>query len=169
MSAAPGCKCSAEDITDSDREPNTNKTMTKETIEEVAEKLAALKLPDVTVNEILTLVTEPLAHIEVRSADGGRLQVWTHAAVFTVDLVACRIGVAAELTAGLHEARGIVTEAVKAAKPKRVARRQAREQVEDRREEKLDPAPEIAEGLAQDAGTVQSADDDSADVEEVVS
>jgi hypothetical protein len=73
--------------------PN-NKTMTKETIEEVKTKLAALKLPDVTVNELVTIVTEPLAHLEVKSADGGRLQIWTPAAVFTVDLAACRIGVA---------------------------------------------------------------------------
>lgn len=145
--------------------------MTKETIEEVKTKLAALNLPDVTVNEIVTLVTEPLAHIEVKSADGGRLAVWTQAAVFTVDLAACRIGVAAELTAGLHEARGIVAEAVKAAKPKRATRRRNREQQEDQREEALDPAPEIAEGLATEAGTVQSADDDSDtdNVEEVVS
>jgi hypothetical protein len=69
---------------------------------------------------------------------------------------------------GLHEARGIVAEAVKAAKPKRVRRRN-REQEENQREETLDPAPEITEGLAKDAGTVQSADDDSDDVEEVVS
>ena len=145
--------------------------MTKETIEEVKTKLAALKLPDVTVNELVTIVTEPLAHIEVKSADGGRLQIWTPAAVFTVDLAACRIGVAAELTAGLHEARGIVAEAVKAvkaAKPKRVRRRN-REQEENQRVEAMDPAPEITEGLAKDAGTVQSADDDSDDVEEVVS
>ena len=147
--------------------PN-NKTMTKETIEEVKTKLAALKLPDVTVNELVTIVTEPLAHLEVKSADGGRLQIWTPAAVFTVDLAACRIGVAAELTAGLHEARGIVAEAVKAAKPKRVRRRN-REQEENQRVEAMDPAPEITEGLAKDAGTVPSADDDSDNVEEVVS
>jgi hypothetical protein len=155
--------------------------MTKETIEEVKMKLAALKLSDVTVNEIVTLVTEPLAHIEVKSADGGRLQIWTHAAVFSVDLAACRIGVAAELTAGLHEARGIVAEAVKTGKTKR-GRRRNREQEENQREEAMDPAPEITEGLAQDVAkvvsdylqnssvsTVQSADDDSDDVEEVVS
>jgi hypothetical protein len=143
--------------------------MTKETIEEVKTKLAALKLPDVTVNELVTIVTEPLAHLEVKSADGGRLQIWTPAAVFTVDLAACRIGVAAELTAGLHEARGIVAEAVKAAKPKRAVRRRNREQEENQREEAMDPAPEITEGLAKDAGTVPSTDDDSDDVEEVVS
>jgi hypothetical protein len=140
--------------------------MTKETIEEVKTKLAALKLPDVTVNEIVTLVTEPLAHMEVKSADGGRLAVWTHAAVFTVDLTACRIGVAPELTAGLHEARKIVGEAVKAAKPKRVRRRN-REQEENQREEAMDPAPEITEGLDKDV--VKNGDDDSDDVEEVVS
>jgi hypothetical protein len=76
--------------------------------------------------------------------------------------------VSAELTAGLHEARVIVAEAVKAAKPKRVRRRN-REQEENQRVEAMDPAPEIAEGLAKDAGTVPSADDDSDNVQEVVS
>lgn len=144
--------------------------MNKETLEELKTKLEALKLPDVTVTEIITLVTEPLAHLEVKSAEGGRLHIWTHAAVFTVDLATCRIGVAADLTAGLHEARGQVAAAVKADKPKR-GRRVKREQVEDMREESLDAAPEISKSLGKDAqaATTEADEDEGENVEEVVS
>ncbi len=143
--------------------------MNKQTLDELKTQLEALKLPDVTVAEIITLVTEPLAHIEVKSADGGRLQIWTHAAVFTVDLATCRIGVSAELTAVLHSARKQVAAAAKAAKPKRGRRRQ-REQDETLREEALDPAPEIAETLGKDEQitNTESDEDEGDDVEEVV-
>jgi hypothetical protein len=143
--------------------------MQKETLEQLKTDLEALKLPDVTVAEIITLVTEPLAHLEVKSADGGRLHIWTQAAVFTVDLAACRIGVAAELTAGLHQARKKIDAALKADKPKR-GRRVKREQVEDMREEELDAAPEIIESLGKEETAAPSeADEDEGDnVEEVV-
>lgn len=139
--------------------------MTKDTLDEVKTKLAALRLPEVTEQEILTLVTEPLAHIEVKHVDGTRLQVWTHAAVFTVDLTTCRIGVVAELTAGLHQARTIVQAATN--KTKRGRKRQPREQVETLREESLD-APEIDDSLAQDNQAGTDNDDDTDTVEEVV-
>jgi len=144
--------------------------MNKETLEELKTDLEALKLPDVTVAEIITLVTEPLAHLEVKRADGGRLQIWTHAAVFTVDLATCRIGVAAELTAGLHAARKQVSAAIKADKPKR-GRRVKREQVEDMREEPLDAAPEITESLSKDkqAASMETDEVEGDNVEEVVS
>lgn len=134
--------------------------MNKETLEELKTKLEELKLPDVTVAEIITLVTEPLAHLEVKSAEGGRLHIWTHAAVFTVDLATCRVGVAAELTAGLHAARKHVAAAVQADKQPKRGRRVKREQVEDMREEALDAAAEIF--------ATEADEDEGENVEEVV-
>lgn len=129
--------------------------MTKQTLEELAEQIKALNLPDVSVEEVLTLVREPLAHVGFKQ-EGGQVRVWTHACVFILNLETLRISVAPAETVGLMQASNLVQAADAQPKPTRASRRSRRGEVEYQRHEPKKPAvPEIAEGLTQDVGTVQ--------------
>jgi len=131
---------------------------TKQTIEELEQALTALNLPDVSVDEVLTLVREPLAHVAFKQ-DGGQVRVWTHACVFVLNLEALRISVSPLETVGLIKAKGLVRAMDALPKPKRQSRRAQRGPNEDLQHEPAKEKPsEIAEGLTQDVGMVQGTD-----------
>ena len=128
----------------------------KQTLEELAEQIKALKLPDVSVEEVLTIVREPLAHVGFKQ-EGGQVRVWTHACVFILNLETLRISVAPAETVGLMQASKLVqaADAVQT-KPSRASRRSRRGEVEDQRHEPKKPAiPEIEGGLGKDVGAAQ--------------
>jgi len=132
--------------------------MNNETLEELKQRITALKLPDVSVEEVLTLVREPLAHVAFKQ-EGGLVRVWTPACCFVLNLETLRMSVAVPETVGLMQAGRLIRES-SALQP--VARRSRR--AERGRDESLqaptvrraapDPAP-TTEGLAEDKGTVQ--------------
>lgn len=131
----------------------------KPTTEEVREQLAALKLPDATVDELLTLIREPLAHVAFRM-EGGQVRVWTRDCVFVLDPATLRVSVAAAETAGIHAARRIVkTSGVDAPVAKRGRPRKAAPlPVEEPR--RLPKAEDEMESLNEDKGVPQEPDDD---------
>lgn len=122
--------------------------MMNETLDELKTRLAALNLPDVTADELITLVREPLAHVSFQQ-EGGLVRVWTHACCFVLDLASLRTSVAIPETLGLMQARPIVAESAVFQPVKRRTRRVLRE-----RDEALQAPPakgaEIAEGLGKD-------------------
>lgn len=127
----------------------------KQTLEELAEQIKALKLPDVSVEEVLTIVREPLAHVGFKQ-EGGQVRVWTHACVFILNLETLRISVAPAETVGLMQASKLVQAADGQPKPSRASRRSRRGEVEDQRHEPKKPSvPEIEGGLGKDVGAAQ--------------
>lgn len=127
----------------------------KQTLEELTDQIKALNLPDVSVEEVLTLVREPLAHVGFKQ-EGGNVRVWTHACVFILNLETLRISVAPAETVGLMQASKLVQTADAQPKPTRASRRARRGEVEDQLHEPKKPAaPEITDSLANDEGTVQ--------------
>ncbi len=132
----------------------------KPTMEEVKSQLEALGLPDVTVDEILTLVREPLAHVAFKTEAGDCIRVFTQSCVFVLHVPSLRVMVDVPVTVQLHEAAQIVKQSgVLDAPPKN--RRQRREKpapdvrpVVHKPQAEIPAAEDIDEGLEEDSEAV---------------
>ena len=133
----------------------------KPTIEEVKQQIDAIGLPDVTAEEILTLVREPLAHVAFKTEAGDYIRLVTQHCAFMLHVPSLRVMVDVPVTVKLHEATQVVKQSgalTTPTKPRKHRKEKPEPEVRAVVHPKatapiLPPADEIGGGLEQDSAT----------------
>lgn len=131
----------------------------KPTIDEVKQQIDAIGLPDVTAEEILTLLREPLAHVAFKTEAGDYIRVITQHCAFMLHVPSLRVMVDVPVTVKLHEATQVVKQSGVLSTPAKLRKQRKEKPEPDVRAVVhpkatapiLPPADEIGGGLEHDS------------------